>query len=267
MAHDVAQLIDGLEDTWRSVAAVCAELTPEEWARPTGCPGWSVQDNIAHISGLELELMGRPSSHVLPDSGLDHLRNDVARAMEIAVDERRSWPPDKILAELREVTAARLAQLRSMDDAALDADAPGPLGSSIPTRRFMPIRVFDSWAHEQDVRRATGRAGGLDGPAASISFDRMISGMRAVVPKALPEVDAVVGFDVTGAGGRQLSLTLASGQGSTDEGLPSQPSVTFEMDLPTFTALCCGRTDPGEVVVDGDDALAARLIAALGFTP
>lgn len=267
MAHEVGELIEGLADTWGSLGALCESLSTDQWALATGCPGWSVQDNVAHIAGLELELMGRGSSHQLPEVGLDHIRSDVGRWMEITVDERRSWPPEKVLSEFRSVTTERLDQLRAMDDAALDAEAPGPLGMAVPTRRMLPIRVFDCWAHEQDVRRAVGRPGGLDGVGASISFDRMISGIRAVVPKALDDVEATVGFDITGPGGRQLALGLDHGKGSTDTGLPSGAAATLRMDLPTFTALCCGRTDPGSVEVDGDDALATRLIAALGFTP
>lgn len=271
MAHELGELIDGLGDTWSSLGSLCEGLSADDWARPTGCPGWTVQDNVAHVAGLESELMGRASAHQLPDTGLDHIRSDVARWMEITVDERRSWPPEKVLDEFRAVTAERLAQLRAMDDAALDAEAPGPLGMSVPTRRMLPIRVFDCWAHEQDVRRAVRQPGGLEGPAASISFDRMVSGIRAVVPKTLDDVgEAAVGFDVTGLGGRQFTLTLSAdegGKGATELGLPADATTTLRMDLPTFTALCCGRTDPGSVDVEGDNALAARVIAALGFTP
>lgn len=268
MAHPVAALIDGLDDTWSSLATLCDTLSPEEWARPTGCPGWSVQDHVAHIAGLESELMGRTSSHTLPDGGLEHIRSDVGRWMEITVDERRSWPPEKVLAELRSVTAERLAQLRAMDDDALDADAPGPMGMAVPTRRMLPIRVFDCWAHEQDVRRAVGRPGGLEGSAASVSLDRMIAGVRAVLPKALAAAgDAVIAFDLTGSGGRSFTLSIASGEGNTAPGVAPDAAVVLTMGLPTFAAMCCGRTDAGEADITGDEGLATRVIATLGFTP
>lgn len=277
MADEIGNLIEGLADTWTSLTAVCAELSPDDWAAPTGCPGWSVQDNVAHIAGLELELMGRASTHVLPDSGLDHVRNDVGRWMEVTVDERRPCSPDQVLAELRAVTSERLAQLRAMDDAGLDADAPGPMGMAVTTRQMLPIRVFDCWAHEQDIRRAVGEPGGLEGPAASISFDRMIAGLRAVVPKVLADASGLadqsvtsIGFDITGPGGRQFTLTLTDGAGTTEQGLPKSAAVTITTDLPTFTGYCCGRsTDdrPADVAIDGDTELAARVLGALGFTP
>ena len=44
------------DDTWdmihaerRALAADLAELTPEEWATPSLCPGWTVHDVLAHL--------------------------------------------------------------------------------------------------------------------------------------------------------------------------------------------------------------------------
>ena len=31
--------------------------------------------------------------------------------------------------------------------------------------RFMRVRIFDCWMHEQDIRRAVGRPGHVEGPA------------------------------------------------------------------------------------------------------
>lgn len=265
---DPRALIEALADTWHSLGSLADELSAEEWARPTGCPGWSVQDNVAHISGLELELMGRPvTDHQLGEHGLDHLRSEVGRHMEIPVDQRRSWTPERVLAEFHEVTAERLAQLRAMTDEQLGAEAPGPMGSRVPTGRMLGIRVFDCWAHEQDVRRAVARPGGLRGAAAEVSRGRMIAGVRAVVPKAVSDVDALVAFALTGPGSAAFGLRMAGGEGEIVDGLPEAPEVTLTMDLATFTALCCGRSDAGAFAVDGDADLAGRVIGALGFTP
>ena len=61
-------------------------LTPEQWAAPSLCAGWSVRDVCSHLIGMELELLGEPApAHRLP-SDLLHIRNEVGRHMEIAVD-------------------------------------------------------------------------------------------------------------------------------------------------------------------------------------
>ena len=51
-------LIALFEDVWGDIIAVCADLTDAQWERPTDCPGWTVQDNVAHMIGTERMLLG-----------------------------------------------------------------------------------------------------------------------------------------------------------------------------------------------------------------
>ena len=44
-------LIGLLDAVWTSISAVCEGLTDDQWALPTGCPGWTVQDQVAHMIG------------------------------------------------------------------------------------------------------------------------------------------------------------------------------------------------------------------------
>ena len=39
-------------------------------------------------------------------------------------------------------------------------------------RDLLPFRIFDSWVHEQDMRRAVHRAGNLDSDAARLAAGR-----------------------------------------------------------------------------------------------
>ena len=55
-------LIASFEDVWGDIAGLCEGLTPEQWALPTDCPGWSVQDNVAHMIGTERMLAGEQPS-------------------------------------------------------------------------------------------------------------------------------------------------------------------------------------------------------------
>src|ERR1700683_3458764 len=50
-----------LEQTWDSSAAVCRDLSASDWARPTGCPGWDVKDQLSHLIGIERSIMGDPA--------------------------------------------------------------------------------------------------------------------------------------------------------------------------------------------------------------
>ena len=96
--------------------------------------------------------------------------------------ERRGRPPAELLAEFREVTATRLADLRAMTDEEMAAEIDGPIGR-MPYGAFMEVRAMDCWVHEQDIRRATGRPGDLDSTVAKASVDRFTSGLGYVVGK------------------------------------------------------------------------------------
>ena len=52
--------VDMLEDVWRSMAELGASLDEVEWKAPRECPGWSVQDNLVHITALERFILGDP---------------------------------------------------------------------------------------------------------------------------------------------------------------------------------------------------------------
>src|SRR5262249_39529213 len=73
---DDQQVVDALEEVWRRIAGFGAELREDDWKLPTEVPGWTVQDNLAHLTDIESMLLGRPRpEHVVPD-GLAHVKNE-----------------------------------------------------------------------------------------------------------------------------------------------------------------------------------------------
>lgn len=266
MSRSLADLVAALEDTWGSIDSAVSDLSIDEWHRETGCPGWTVKDNVAHIVGVEREMLGdRPPDHQLPES-LPHVRNEFARHMEVAVDLRRHVEPGEVLAEFREVTAKRLEALRALSEEALDEQVPGPFGSPARLGSLLGIRVFDSWFHEQDIRRAVGRPGGLDGPAAHQCRDRILAGLTRVLA-GQASAPAVVVVEVTGPGAVAAGYRIGSDAVERLEDVPPQPDLRLRMDLTSLAALAGGRTDPGPVHIEGDEALAGVLIRSMAMTP
>ncbi len=145
-----------MAETWGSLAEVCHDLVANEWALPTECPGWSVQDQLSHLIGVERMVMGQPAPAWDATLG-EHVKNDFAAMNEPWVAVRRSWPGDMVLAEFTDVTEQRLAALSALSDEEWAVVGFSPVGE-VPYARFMETRVFDSWVHR------TGRALGA-GPA------------------------------------------------------------------------------------------------------
>ena len=260
-----------LAEVWTSLLGLAAELTEDDWERPTACPGWTVRDVYSHVIGIESGLLGRSPAPVLEDHG-PHVRNEMGRSNEAEVLLRRDRPGPEVVAELDEVASARLAALRSMSDADFAAEIPTPAGPGT-YESFLGIRVVDCWVHEQDVRRAAGRPGHLSGAAVDRSLANAVSAMPYVVGKraGAPE-GATVAFDVTGATARRWAVTVEGGRARPVPEVPPEPTAHVSADVGTFMALACGRVDPeeelaaGRVTVLGDPEVGTAVVRNLAYT-
>ena len=155
--------VENLAVLWASIDDLCSGLEPAEWDLPTGCPGWTVKDQLSHLIDYEARAVGRPSpDHEAGEHG--HVKNDLGRGNEVGVDFRRSRAGPEVLEEFRSVTADRVAQLRGLTGDDLAAETMTPAGPGT-VADMLTLRVMDTWSHEQDIRRAVGRPGNTDGPA------------------------------------------------------------------------------------------------------
>ena len=173
-----------------------------------------------------------------------------------------------MLAEFEKVAAERIAMLRATDDAGFSADSWTPAGPGT-VRDLLPFRIFDSWAHEQDMRRAVNKPGHLNGPAAELSLGRVTGALPYIVGKKVSPPDGttvVFSWD-----GDTMPITVEGGRAKAVEGKPTDPTVTLSMDTDTLVRLCMGRGDPteilgsGAVTITGDDDLGRRTATNMNF--
>ena len=152
-------IVPALISEWSAIDALLASLAPPQWATPTALPGWSVQDTVAHLIGTESALAGQaPPPSGTDIRGLPYVRNDIGAANEQWVQGLRGESSAAMLDRFRAITATRRAALEAMSAAEFDAPSWTPAGPGT-YGRFMRIRVFDCWMHEQDVRDAVGMPG------------------------------------------------------------------------------------------------------------
>lgn len=258
-------------DVLGDIDALAGQVSGADWGRPTGCPGWSLRDVFAHVCDLESILIGRPRPEHTVTRERPYVRNAPGEFMEIGVDARRSQPIADLVGELHGVVAERLRSLESLSEDDMERDAPGFFGAT-RLRSQLTIRVFDLWVHDQDIRRALGRAGDLDGPAAQHSRELMVRGAaRRIQERLAPAAGTTVAVDVTGLGGARRGMTFDGERGRGVAEAPATPVVTMRLDLPTLTVLACGRSDdPGardRVELGGDVALGRRMLEDIASTP
>lgn len=268
-------IVDLLAEEWASIHALGAGLTPPQWQTVTDCPGWTVQDQLSHLIGTETMLLGRPADP--PTAPVPHVRNDIGALNEAAIDARRARPGGEVLAEFAAVTAERLAALRALAPEAWDVVGPSPVGP-VPYREFMRVRVFDCWAHEQDIRRAVGQPGHLRGPIVDLVLAWHRRNLGYVVGKrAGASEGTAVRFLVRGAADsdsvlEDVTVTVVGGRATALAPADAPPPTsTIDTDVETYNALLCGRWSAehaqraGRVRIAGDPAPAQAVLDAAGY--
>jgi uncharacterized protein (TIGR03083 family) len=268
------ELVDRLDEVWASIDELGAELDQAAWDLPTECPGWSVQDQLAHVAHVEGRLLGRADlDDELPES-LPHVRNPFGRINEVFVASRRLWSGADVLAEFHEVTRQRIEVLRGYSADDFGADSWTPVGPGT-VRDLLPFRMFDSWVHEQDMRRAVGRPGDLDTPVADACLGMMTAAMPFVVGKqaSAPEGSVVV-FSLTAPLAREVVVGVVDGRGTLLAAAPDvrvAPMARLVMSTETFARLGCGRISgddalaSGDVTVDGDLPFGRSVVGAMNY--
>jgi uncharacterized protein (TIGR03083 family) len=260
----------------RSVADLGRTMRPEHAALATDCPGWTVLDQIAHVASTEAMIAGETVPEV-DVSEYDHVRHDFGARVEQLVESRRGRPLEDLLDELEWRLEERLAAYHA-DGVTGDDEIVGPFGPS-RLEDLLGIRTFDVWLHEQDIREAIERPGGLDTPAAALSVARLFAVFPRVVARdaGIEPGNAVV-LDLTGptvgrAGarveehdGKAVGVPLFTGE---SEEHPDVVTTSLSMSTRVAMRLAGGRRTPEDlpITVHGDEDVARRVLAALPITP
>jgi uncharacterized protein (TIGR03083 family) len=273
---DLNGLVDAWAQTVQNVIDLGRTMRPHDAERLTDCPGWTVLDQIAHVASAEAMVAGEPVPEV-DVSQHAHVRHSFGELMERYVESRRGRDLEEVLDELEERLAERLAVYRSGTEWA-ELEVPSPFGPVRAGDR-LGIRTFDVWMHEQDVREALERPGGLDTGAAAHSVSQLFAALPRIVAKdaAIEPGNAVV-LDLTGptvgrAGarveehdGKARGIPLFTGD--ADEH-PDVVTTSLTMSTAVAGRLAGARRAPEDlhVVVHGDDEVARRVMGAMGITP
>lgn len=270
---DKSEVLAGLFGVWDDIDALLDGLTEAEWQAASPLPGWDVKALVAHMIGTESFLAGVPAPQ--PDidvSSLEHVRNDIGVMNECWVRHLSSETGADVLARFRDITGDRRKALTSMSGEDWDAVAPTPVGPE-SYGRFMRVRVFDCWMHEQDIREALSRPSSddaLHGPASALSLDEIAATMGYVVGKRAKAPDGSrILFELTGPVARTIRVNADGRAQLVDDFGGLEPTVTIRLDGLQFTRLSGGRPmSPArsqDIELGGDENVANQVVENLNF--
>ncbi len=269
---DRAELAGYVDVWWHAVndfLDLLEQLPEEEWATPTDLAGWDVKAVASHVAHLEGILAGNPEETAEVGEPA-HVTGLMGLYTEVGVVNRRDASADAIINEIREVVTKRHTAL--LADPPTDGDAkPQVIFGGVPWswRTLLRNRPLDVWMHEQDVRRAVDRPGGMDTAPARHTAEYLAESLGYVLVKragAPPGTSLVL--DLEGSVPFAFEVDENS-RGQRVAQPPAEPTVTLHLDRESFIRLAGGRcaAEPGRVSVDGDRELGQRVLDHLATTP
>ena len=248
--------------------ALCLELDPDDWDRPTDLPGWTVRDVLAHLAHIETVLAdGDPDADESSAGGREVSPEWTHRGVEA----RRGTSPEELRAELSDAVLRRAGTLAEE----LQPDPHGrpdvtPAGLEWDWATLLRNRALDVWVHEQDIRRAVDRPGGMSGGGAEVTVHTFAAALPYVLGKKVaPPPGTTVAWSVQGPVPLERVLQVDDARRAVRAPEGTKPDARMRMDTETFAMLVAGRRgwDGVRLEVDGDEALGRQVVDAMGVTP
>jgi uncharacterized protein (TIGR03083 family) len=270
---DKGEVLDGLFASWDAIDRLLDGLPDAAWKSPTPLPGWCVHDVVAHIIGTESMLQGIPTPESDVDvTTLDHVRNPIGELNECWVRHLSGETGADVLDRFRSVIAERRGALRAMSDEEWNAPTITPAGPD-SYGRFMRIRIFDCWIHEQDIREALSLPSSdaeLAGPAARQALDEMAASLGFVVGKKGKAPDGSrVELELTGPLSRTIRVAVDGRARLVDDFGEVDATTVVRLDGLQFTRLGGGRplatARSTAIEFDGDVEVGQRIVDNLAY--
>jgi uncharacterized protein (TIGR03083 family) len=264
---DQIAVLDRFAPLRTQLLGLLADLSEDDWARPTTAPRWSVKDVAAHLLGGDIGILSRtrdgfrpPAAFVETYSGLVDLVNRLNEEWVLAA--RRMSP--RLLRELLAFTGPEVELYFSSVD-------PGAMGGPVSWAGPDPAPVWfdiareftERWHHQQQIRDATGSPPLYDPYFLSPVLDTFVRALPHSFRHASAPDGTVVRFEISGRAGGVWSLVRIGR--AWELALDSEAEPAADVVLPQdtawrmFTKGINGETARRLAVVRGDAALVSPI--------
>jgi uncharacterized protein (TIGR03084 family) len=146
---DVREVATDLHSEQEALDAIVAGLTDEQWGLATPSPGWSVADQIGHLTYFDGAAATAITDPAAFTASVEQL---------VAADDKDTLTLHRHLSPRELVTAWRANRRRLADVSSIldDGTRIAWYGPSMSAKSFLTARLMECWAHGQDVADAVG---------------------------------------------------------------------------------------------------------------
>jgi uncharacterized protein (TIGR03083 family) len=251
--------VSALRDERLQLLSFCRDLDGAEWQTPSAAAGWRVQDVVAH--------MGFASHVLFSPSALQFVRSkDIERTNDVMVDQRRDWPPSKVLTEYERWSRRMIGVMGLVSRTPL-ARIPTQLAElgRFQAGQLLSAIVFDTHTHlRHDIAPALGRpAPGTDANRMAVVLGWMMAVLSNQLRAARPGwLDRPVSIALSGPGG---GCWVVRPDGAVEPGSPDGTAAqTYgaAIEFPDWGTQRSGWRDR-DVTIGGDAEYGARFLDAV----
>lgn len=210
--------IEAIRADRAALMEICGALTAADWKADSGCPGWSVQDVVAHIA-VTFWQMRDPSQ--LPEiaAGLP-----IERMNDAYVESRRSWDPAKVLADYEEISIDALDRLGTL--VTLDLQVPIEGLGTYPASVLPCAWAFDHYTHiRADLFGPRGPLAGPPPPEDELRIGATLDWIEAALPQQNAEAAEACQLELRTPG--TPTITFGAGGGTPKATVTSPDALSF----------------------------------------
>jgi hypothetical protein len=147
-------LLDDVRAAHSEFLGVISKLTPEQCEAPVN-EGWSVKDMLAHLSSIEARLRSM-WQHALDGREWPAADKSVDAYNARCVEERRSWPVERIVDEFKRSGAESLAFIDRLGPEELDRTFNHPVRGVVTIESLVQIIPRHLREHGAQIKAAIG---------------------------------------------------------------------------------------------------------------
>ncbi len=259
-------VIDLFPEILTELVKLLADLSEQDWQKPTTCPGWSVKDVALHLLGVDIGNLSRRRDGQVSGSSItdwDELVAAINDGNERWVRATRGISP-RLLIDLLQFTGSQMcANSRTLDPYALGGAVSWVGPSPAPVWLDLAREYTERWHHQQHIRDAVGKPG-LTQPK---YFAPVLAAFIWAMPRAFSSTKAKdktsVTLTITGEAGGQWSLLHEGETWRLYEGAPDRPdafvSIAQEVAWRLFTRGVTPNVAQKQVSITGDRELGSHV--------